>query len=203
MKRILSVLCIGTIPFFLQAQQPYVNPSLFTATSVKDTVQFHVPLPVDSGTFRHLWLFGDGRISTDDTPTHIYADCGTYEVKHFLLKLNNDGVITRSDSSFAMVKTECPMICKIEPYFTWKQYQMDPFGQITLGKSSVLFTISSLSDMPKEAKFTWLVDGQLASARINPWLHFPRGGYYTVCFRITLMNGCVVERCERIGVAEY
>lgn len=152
---------------------------------------------------RHLWLFGDGRMSMSDTPVHIYADCGTYMVKHILFKMDNDGAVISSDSSLATVKTACPMICNLEPNFTWKQYQYDPFGQIALGRSSVQFTNTTYGELPKGAKITWLVDGEVGSYRTSPWLHFPYGGYFTICLRITLLNGCVVERCERIGVAEY
>lgn len=203
MKIILLVLCFGTIPLIIHAQQPVVNPSSFTTTSVNDTVRFHVEFTGDSVAARHLWLFGDGRISTDDSPTHVYADCGKYEVKHFLLQLNKEGAIISSDSSLLTVWTACPMVCKTEPDFTWKQTQVNPLAQVTAGKSSVLFTNTTRGGVPKGAKIYWFVDGQLTSERYDPLIHFPYGGYFTVCLRITLLNGCVVERCERIGVAEY
>jgi hypothetical protein len=203
MKKSMILTVSVLVAFFSVAQPTPDSKAVFTFSSLKDTVRFFSQPDSGQETARHVWLFGDGRISTDNNPVHIYSECGVYKVKHFRMLLDTAGAVVSSDSSLTEVRTNCPLICKTEPNFKWQQYIYDPFNETTLSRSSVLFTNTTPGDLPKGAKVRWLVDGQPYSSKWSPWIHFPYGGYFTVCLRITLPNGCVVERCERIGVAEY
>lgn len=184
------------------AQKATQQPAEFTTTSSKDTVRFHLPVSGDSATERHLWLFGDGRISEMNTPVHVYTECGIYKVKHFRMKLNNDGAVVSTDSFFTDVRTACPMVCDIKPSFKWQQVKYDPLTEQLYGANTVFFTNTTPGGMPKGAKLNWYVDGQSYSRLWDPRIDFPNAGHYTVCLHITLPNGCETKYCARINVAD-
>ncbi len=195
---LLNVLFSETV----MAQKTTQQPAEFTTTSSKDTVRFHIPVSVDSGTERHLWLFGDGRISELNTPVHVYDECGVYKVKHFWMKLDKDGAVVRTDSFFTDVKTACPMICDVKPSFKWQQIKYDPLTEQIYGANTVFFTNTTPGGMPKGATFRWYVDGQPYSRLWDPRIDFPYGGRFTVCLQIILPNGCETKYCARIAVAD-
>lgn len=184
----------------LMAQITTQQPAEFTTSSSSDTVRFHIPVSGDSATERHLWLFGDGRISGLNTPVHVYDECGVYKVKHFRMKLDKDGAVVSTDSFITDVKTACPMACDVKPSFKWQQYKYDPLTDQILGNNTVFFTNTTPGGMPKEAKIKWTVDGQTYSRQWDPRIDFPNGGHFTVCLQITLPNGCETKYCARIGV---
>ncbi|MBI3138738.1 MAG: PKD domain-containing protein [Sphingobacteriales bacterium] len=186
----------------LMAQKTTQQPAEFTTSSFRDTVRFHIQVSEDSATERHLWLFGDGRISELNTPVHVYDECGVYKVKHFRIKLDKDGAVVRTDSFFTDVKTACPMVCDVKPSFKWQQYKYDPLTEQLLGGTTVLFTNTTPGGLPKGAKFNWYVDGQSYSRLWDPRIDFPNGGHFTVCLQITLPNGCETQYCARINVAD-
>ena len=186
----------------IMAQKTTQQPAEFTTTSSKDTVRFHIQVSGDSATDRHLWLFGDGRISELNTPVHVYDQCVVYKVKHFRMRLDKDGAVVSTDSFFTDVKTACPMVCAIKPSFKWQQYKYDPLTEQLLGGTTVLFTNTTQGELPKGAKFNWYVDGQSYSRLWDPRIDFPNGGHFTVCLQITLPNGCETKYCARINVAD-
>lgn len=202
MKILYFIFFIVFFSELLMAQKNTQQTAAFTTTSSGDTVRFHLPVFGDSATERHLWLFGDGRISDLNTPVHIYDLCGVYKVKHFRMKLNNDGAVIRTDSFFTDVKTACPMVCDVKPSFKWQQYKYDPLNEQILGSNTVYFTNTTQGGMPKGAKFNWYVDGQSYSRLWDPRIDFPNGGHFTVCLQISLPNGCETKYCARIGVAD-
>lgn len=186
----------------VMAQHTAQQPAAFTTSSSRDTVYFHIPVSGDSATERHLWLFGDGRISDLNTPVHVYGECGVYKVKHFRMMLDKDGAVVSTDSFFTNVKTACPMECAIKPSFKWQQYKYDPLTDQILGSNMVFFTNTTPGGMPKGAIIKWYVDGQFYSRQWDPRINFPYGGHFTVCLQITLPNGCETKYCARIGVAD-
>jgi hypothetical protein len=202
MKKQMMLIGSVVIVFFTFAQEPLRGKAEFTTVSVKDTVRFFGQHFSDSVNERHIWLFGDGRISEKIAPVHIYAECGIYKVKHFWMLLDTSGSVARSDSFFADVRTDCPMICTLQPSFTRQQYKYDPLTEQVLGGTTVFFTNTTPGGLPKGAKFNWYVDGQSYSPEWSPRIDFPHGGHFTVCLRITLLNGCEVKYCARIGVAD-
>lgn len=190
------------IAFDSIAQEPLTANAHFTAISVKDTVRFITNNEPDTVLVRHLWLFGDGRVSEQSAPQHIYSECGKYKVKHFRMLLDNNGAVARTDSFIAEVNTACPMVCTIKPSFKWQQYKYDPLTEQLLGGTTVFFTNTTPGGLPKGAKFNWFVDGQSYSPDWDPRIDFPDAGHFTVCLQITLPNGCETKYCARIGVAD-
>lgn len=202
MKSKIMLIAALLIAFYSIAQQPLSENAQFTTFSVKDTVGFFSHNETDTVHVRHLWLFGDGRLSEQNAPVHVYTDCGIYKVKHFRMLMDTNGAVARTDSFMADVKTDCPMVCTLKPSFKWQQYKYDPLTEQILGGTTVFFTNTTPGGQPKGAKFNWYVDGQSYSPEWDPRIDFPYGGHFTVCLRITLLNGCVVEYCARIGVAD-
>jgi len=202
MKKNMLLITVVLFAFFSFAQEPLPGKAVFSIVSVKDTVRFVSQYGTDTSNVRHLWLFGDGRISEQTAPVHVYTDCGIYKVKHFWMLMDANGAVARTDSFMAEVKTDCPMVCTLKPSFRWQQYKYDPLTEQVLGGTTVFFTNTTPGGLPKGAKFNWYVDGQSYSPDWDPRIDFPHGGQFTVCLRITLLNGCEVKYCARIGVAD-
>ncbi|MBI5373585.1 MAG: PKD domain-containing protein [Sphingobacteriales bacterium] len=202
MKRTIILLFSITLSLVIYSQQPSSSKAGFTTTSVKDTVRFFPEHAEDSARVRHLWLFGDGRVSEKPAPEHIYAHCGNYRVKHHRMVLDTGGAIIFSDSVISTVNTACPLLCDIRPSFKWEQFRSDPMTGNVINGPAVFFTVTSFGLTPENATLKWTFEDGTLDKRWNFRRDFRYGGNFRVCLQITYGNGCLEEKCEYIMVRD-
>lgn len=109
--------------------------------------------PGTADTFTYLWDFGDGKLSTQQNPAHVYADDGVYTVT-FTVTDDDGGIHT--DSSIAIVYNNPPAIETIEgmvearekELFVLKINATDAEGDaITFTDNTDMFNIDPISGL--------------------------------------------------------
>ncbi len=129
------------------------------------------------------WDFGDGNTSAVQNPNHVYANCGTYNVK--LIVYSNGGCV---DSITQQVVIPCTPTAS----FT---YDTACFG------SPVNFT--DLSNVQGGQITAWFWDfgnNQGTSGAQHPQYTYPNHGTYTVTLTVTSSGGCVATVQHQVTV---
>ncbi|MEE9151918.1 MAG: PKD domain-containing protein [Thermoplasmata archaeon] len=107
--------------------------------------------PGTDDTFFYLWDFGDGDLSTQQNPSHVYADNGVYTVT--LTVTDDDGGVHK-DNAIAFVYNQPPTVEEIngqlaareDQLFTFKIDAKDTEGDpLTFTDNTGLFNIESVS----------------------------------------------------------
>nr|MBA3674096.1 PKD domain-containing protein [Chitinophagaceae bacterium] len=78
------------------------------------SVNFTPAISTDPTINHHYWKFGEGSISSDTTPVHIYAAAGTYTVKHIMYKsgsLNGIAICIDSIEKKIVINNPPPVVC--------------------------------------------------------------------------------------------
>jgi hypothetical protein len=124
------------------------------------------------------WDFGDGNTSTEQNPTHTYADTGIYLVTLSIVTI--DGC--ESDASFEIcVGTDCWGI----PEFDC-QAMFVPLGD-SIGGNGIQFIDLSFSLDPIVA-WNWNFGDGTSSTEQNPYHEYAQPGTYTVTLTIEGLN---------------
>ena len=173
-----------------------VDFSWTSTTANPLTVAFQnlsVPLaPADSIT----WSFGDNTISHDVSPTHIYANAGTYTVCLTVKKNNNAG-------SPPCIKYICKTVvvtlpCTLVVDFNWTVSQTNPLTIEFHNLSVPLATNDTI---------TWTFGDGSSSSAVNPVHTYNVAGTYTVCLRVKKVTSaggtsCVREICKTVVITQ-
>ena len=130
-----------------------------TSGPVPHTVTFTPSLGGDTDGVSYSWTFGDGTTSTEETPTHAYADVGTYTVSLAASGLAGDASETKLDYIDALEASGAN--------FTFDQS----------GGLRVAFVNQSEGS---PTSFSWDFDGRGTSTLENPTFDFPDNGTYSV-----------------------
>ncbi len=136
----------------------------------------------------YYWEFGDGAIATQEIPTHIYADTGTY-----VLKLVVNRGLPCSDSAFAKVK--------VFPGF-FPDFAIA--GQCK--NTPILFTDITTANFGIVDSWKWNF-GDAASANNTSTLPKPTHiyatiGSYEVTFIVTSNKGCIDTVYKKIDILD-
>jgi len=162
----------------------------FTFTDA-NLLNSYVFIPVNNGnTYSHLWDFGDGTQSTQQSPIHTFTGNGIYLVCHTLF--NNNGCqdtecynITVNDSS----NTGC------QAYF-----YANPVNNSN--DLNIQFTDYSTSGEPNNGiiGWTWSFGDGSSSTLQNPTHDYATGGSYVVCLTVWNNSGCQSTYCDSLVV---
>jgi PKD repeat protein len=157
-----------------------------------DTVQFrdNSSNGAETQIVSWAWDFNDGHTSTDENPTHRFADNGQYRV---CLRVTDDGEQTSTGCHTITVTNACPSaVFEFVPAapapdqeVTFSNRSQDPCGSIT----DCLWDFgdgTTLSDCGGMVTHTY---------------HSP--GFYEVCLTVTDDDGCQDFRCQVVGVYCY
>lgn len=125
------------------------------------------------GAVSYLWDFGDGNTSTEASPTHSYADIGTYTVTLTAYNING------CDSSLAVVD----LIDINHPDADFTAFPTFAFCPPLL----VSFTDQSSSDA---VAWQWDFGNGSTSGIQNPSHIYTQSGTYTITLVVTNANGC-------------
>ena len=129
------------------------------------------------------WKLGDGTISTEKNPQHIYAP-GFYTVKLTIYN-SNTGCMAECEKIIEIIGSQ-----DCEADFTYT---------VTMASSKLSVTNNSLSSSSITSSHWDFGDGHTATTTIatNNYQH---DGIYNVCLKITSANGCENTTCKDIQV---
>lgn len=154
------------------------------------TVHFIPADTIVSITSHQYWNFGDGKISSDVDPAHVYASAGTYTVKHYVYKTEN-GVAVCIDSVEKRIELAVSTTCNIHAGFTFKSDSAQ--------HNKIYFTnLSTPSGNIHGVKWTF-GDGTY-SYDLNPTHIYASAGIYTVCLVVQTENNCYKDTCAHVQV---
>jgi len=202
MKKIftLLLLAIAIISNNATAQNSTAcNPAFSWQALSNLTYKFTPAIVTDSPYVQHYWSFGDGTGNTAGTitPVHTYPGPGTYNVLHYIVRHNPNGVLTCMDS-LVKVLTIYPE-CNIQANFTVTTDSINPH-KINFTNQTVNFNNSD--------SIRWNFGDGSVSYDINPSHIYANPGTYNVCLRIKRNNvaagtaPCVSEICKTITIAQ-
>ncbi|MFK7972738.1 MAG: PKD domain-containing protein [Bacteroidia bacterium] len=147
------------------------------------------PLPVQ---FRNLstsatewyWLFGDGQISVEENPVHVYTEPGLYTVS---LVIGYDGSCRDTIAKQAVEVFSTPVAG-----FT--------YGDLFPGNPTLQLRFKDESPVPGTL-FLWDFGDGETSTEQNPVHQYAENGSYVVTFITTLSNGCA-DTTQQIVIPE-
>jgi PKD repeat protein len=150
---------------------------------------FFVPVNTDN-TYSHLWDFGDGTQSTQQSPIHTFSGNGVYLVCHTLF--NNNGC----------QDTECYNVTINDSTNTGCQayYYATPVNNP--GDLNIQFTDYSTSGNPSNGitNWQWSFGDGTSSTLQNPTHDYSVAGTYVVCLTVWNNSGCQSQYCDSIVV---
>ena len=129
------------------------------------------------------WNFGDGETSSEENPSHTFAESGDYEVCLIIETAN--GCTSDADCFTITVEGNSYGFC----YAYW-QYNDDGLG-VQFGNYSWASNITNIS---------WNFGDGNNSTAYNPYHEYAETGEYEVCLTIETTTGCTDTACEWIYV---
>lgn len=201
MKRLITLLILAFSAFSLtsSAQTGTSCNAQFSFTLTVGTTVHYVPALVgDSNATvvsHHSWSFGDGTSSSIVEPSHTYANCGTYSVKHIFWKTTANGTFC-SDTITKQVIIQCTTACNLQAYFTWHADSIQ-LNKIYFHNATVNFATGDT--------IRWTFGDGTVSYDVNPTHVYLQPGVYNVCIRVSRPNTagstpCVSEICKTVTV---
>ncbi|HET7119275.1 MAG TPA: PKD domain-containing protein [Hanamia sp.] len=133
------------------------------------------------GGLNFAWNFGDGTTSTDDNPTHLYTQTGTYKIT--LTAYDSTSCNQIDDTTFTITVSPNPTAS-----FTYnpnppKENTFTNFVNQSVGATTYLWNFG---------------DGD-TSALTNPTHLFGSTGTFNVCLQVTNNYGCSADTCENVA----
>ena len=163
-------------------------------------IEFHnltTPLAVTDSI---RWTFGDGTVSMDVNPTHIYTSPGTYTVCLRVYRINT--------GSAPCVREICKTIvitspCNLQAYFS---AQPDPNHPLRIKFTNLSAPINATDSVRWTFGDGSSVSGLQSDPNVaNPTHDYANAGNYQVCLRVkkninTTPAPCVAEYCKQVVV---
>src|SRR5690606_6420049 len=130
--------------------------------------------------------FGDGATSTEQHPTHTYAEPGDYTVTLTVTDADDNSTTT------SLLQRVVPPL--VDPVLTYP-------GTVNEG-SSARFTDATPELLEDRAivQRTWHYDGRTTSNTLSPNLSFPDDGEYEVTLTLTDSLGMTASTTETVAV---
>ena len=150
------------------------------------SVNFTAAVTTVSTSNHHYWTFGDGYVSSDASPVHVYTSGGTHTVKHIFYRSNLAGTAECADSieKWVELPPTPPISCNAHPKFS---FQRDP-----LQPNKIYFTNLS-TPIHDTTKVRWNFGDGNYSDDINPTHIYSYSALFTVCL-IVRNEGYTCER---------
>lgn len=156
----------------------------FIVDDVCDTenVIFRNLSSISSGTVSYEWIFGDGELSSDSSPEHLYANDGEYNVT---LRVTSDfGCVSVIDKSVSVhpvpvVGFQAPAVCDAEPIL------FENLSNITTG------TI---------VEYLWDFGDQTNAVVQHPNKEYLNQGTYQVTLSVLSDQGCKASLTQEVTV---
>lgn len=133
------------------------------------------------GGLNFTWDFGDGTTSTEDNPTHLYTQVGTYKVT--LTAYDSTACNKIDDTSFTITISPNPTASFNYTPNPPKENTFTTFVNQSSGAISYLWNFG---------------DGD-TSTLTNPTHLFGSSGTFNVCLQATNQYGCMADTCESVA----
>ncbi|HLP74904.1 MAG TPA: PKD domain-containing protein, partial [Bacteroidales bacterium] len=169
--------------FLIKQTQAYFD---FDTVCLGTATNFTDRSVVYDGAASWRWNFGDATVSALQSPTHVYAVSGTYQVK---LRVTSITGIKDSLVRIVLVKA------KPSPSFT--------APNVCIGAPTVLTNTTNLHGL-SVSEWDWnFGDGQVSAVQ-NPGTHnYALSGTYSARLKISTTNGCSDSVAGNVIVARY
>ncbi|MCX6292250.1 MAG: PKD domain-containing protein, partial [Bacteroidetes bacterium] len=159
----------------------------FTYHSVNyaDNIQFVSPANPAGSTYS--WTFGDGAVSGNASPLHIYTQSGTYYVCLTVYNSNVSGTCTSTWCDSVLVLPVIPL-CNAAFSFVHP-----------VNSDSIQFIVSG-NNHPGTLYY-WHFDDSTYSTDMNPWHRYNQNGMYHVCLDVydsTSAGTCTSTWCDTV-----
>ncbi len=126
------------------------------------------------------WDFGDGSSSTDDNPTHLYSNVGTYTIK---LRAFDSTSCNKVDSAtFTITVSPIPVASF--------SYNPKPSQENTY--------TNFVNESMGATRYTWNFGDGDTSVEVNPTHIFPATATYNVCLNAANDAGCSDDTCINV-----
>jgi PKD repeat protein len=155
-----------------------LNTVYFTNTSV--------PLAANDSI---RWTFGDGTISSQVNPAHVYAQAGTYTVCLRVIKRTTSGILTNCVSEICKVVV-VTQICNIVANYT--------SHADSANTKNIIFTNTTIVPNANSTA-VWSFGDGITATTWNATHFYTQPGIYAVCLRIQY-GTCVSYKCDSITV---
>jgi PKD repeat protein len=191
---------VVTVPCNLLATFTYFKDSSVTPA----VYHFNNTTATLSATDSIRWSFGDGTFSNQVSPTHSYAQAGSYMVCLRVIRRTPNGALTNcvGEVCYLIVVPTIVTPCTLVSNFTWFTDSLP-----TVALNTVHFTNTS-APLAANDSIRWTFGDGTSSNQLNPAHVYTQPGTYTVCLRVikrttsgTLTN-CVSEICKVVVVSQ-
>ncbi|MBR06352.1 MAG: hypothetical protein CMP48_01580, partial [Rickettsiales bacterium] len=160
---------INDLPEVSFYSSPTCDGDIMSFTNQSEAIEFH-------------WDFGDGYISTEENPNHLYADAGSY-----LVELS---VINALGCANSLTK-EVVVSAIPQPEF---EYDI-----ICQGSETILRDVSVVNGADI-AQWEWYVEGQQVSTQKSPELVFESNDWKQITLTVYSTSGCSASYTESLSV---
>lgn len=139
-----------------------------------------------AGAFGFFWDFGDGTTSNEVSPTHLYAEAGTYTVQ----------LTSIYDASCVSTTVKQVMVRAPELIAGFSYDLIDCSAE----SATIAFMDTSFNSMGNTATWSWTFSDGQTSTEQNPTITFDQSGEITATLTITSSNGCEESESQTIDI---
>ncbi len=133
----------------------------------------------------YYWSFGDGTVSNQTEPTHVFPHPGLYRICHYVVGTNNNG-LTCTDSVCSELEIGCANM--VSSNFTY-----------TVQDGAASFQGTGTSNYPPLSYYWTFAGGQPSTSGIvNPTINFTQAGTHTSCLKVRDSLGCSATSCQNV-----
>lgn len=147
---------------------------------------------VTAGLSNQYWLFGDGTFSYATSPTHTYNISGSYIVKHYFYRTENQVQVCMDSIEKHVEFTTTVSSCNLHAKYSFLR---DP----SLYGDTIHF-VNESSWTGDNPKVKWSFGDGTYSTDFSTSHLYKAPGLYTVCLTLTKENGCQRDTCTQIQV---
>lgn len=193
MKKIFTLLLftLAAFTFKTVAQNTSCNAGFSVSVSGL-SVTFKADITTDPSINHHYWKFGDGKISSDISPVHVYTSGGTYTVKHIVYRSNSAGSAECVDSIEKRIELPATTLsCDLRAKFSFERDPLQP--------NKVKFiNLSTPANVIQTVK--WSFGDGTYSTDVNATHTYATSGLYKVCLIVIKDNSCARDTCGYVQV---
>ena len=193
MKKLFSLvlLTLAAFTFTSSAQTNTTCNAGFNFTISGLSVNFTAAITTDLSGNHHYWKFGDGAISSNISPVHLYASGGTYTVKHYFYKSENGAAVCVDSTEKRVELTATSISCNLHASFTFERDPSQPTKVYFHNLSTAANDIHGVK---------WSFGDGTYSYDYNATHVYATSGLYKVCLIVQKDNTCQRDTCGYVQV---